>query len=107
MELFSPFVISKGFRLLHEDKVLTHPTPNVFTVVGDHARYIVRTDGHTYGSCQCPHGRQRHRQGNNAKCSHLVAVLLALRTGAELEEIDTGPSVEDPFAGIGAEEVRS
>lgn len=80
---YSPEVISKARTLLDTDKVIRdRSAPNVFWVQGSASRpYRVQTDATRerarWINCTCPHGM--NLGAGQARCSHAVAVLIAIR----------------------------
>lgn len=87
---FSPEVISKAYRYLKDGRVHGDPeTSQVFWVTGTADRaYRVQTDADrergtaTWITCTCAHGK--NLGAGSARCSHAVAVLLAVRDGITL-----------------------
>lgn len=102
--IFSDQVRDKGVRLADRGGVFTLTAPaNTFLVVGDHGRYRVwlgyRSGVIAEASCwpasdgAIPHG---------GRCSHVAAVLYALREGHDLPaatEPEPDPD-DDPFEGL-------
>jgi len=92
---FSPEVIDKARGYLAQHAVVADDgVPGVFWVQGSaKRRYRVQTDAETgrasWINCTCPHGL--NTGAGVARCSHAVAVLLAVREGLDL----TGP-VDSP-----------
>lgn len=89
-DLFSSEVLSKGQTYYVQRATRMRSLGSgVFTVRGTaNEPYVVRTDADraartmSWATCTCAHGR--NAGGGLARCSHVVAVLLAVREGAPL-----------------------
>lgn len=87
---FSPDVIDKARLYLVNKRVTAdYEVPGVFWVQGSaQRRYRVQTDADastgtaTWINCTCPHGL--NVGAGTARCSHAVAVLLAVREGIDV-----------------------
>lgn len=88
--IFSPAVIEKARRYLAEERVLADPEyADVFWVRGSSQRlYRLQSDADaergtaTWVSCSCAHGMNTDH--GRARCSHAVALLLAVRDSLDL-----------------------
>lgn len=91
--LFSQPTLTKARRLLADHKVAVTTVEDLYRVAGDHGSYLVSTDGHRYGVCDCA--------ATVTGCAHLAAVLLAIRGEVPLPvSTDVFPQPADPFVGI-------
>lgn len=88
---FSPEVVTKARRLLDRGALERASSVEVYTVAGDHDRYVVVvSDDRRNATCSCPAGLPT--------CSHTAAVLLSIAEGIEVPvvEFDEG----NPFDGL-------
>lgn len=88
--MFSPAVIDKAQRIVAEHRV-TATGYGSHRVAGDHASYLVTTDGKQLGCCTCP--------ATIRGCAHLAAVLLVMRDGIPVP-VEAPFTQADPFAGL-------
>jgi hypothetical protein len=94
---FSEAVIDKAHGYYERRKrTMRDLGRGVYSVKGSAAKpYIVRTDADpdrrkmSWATCTCPHGK--NAGGGLAHCSHVVAVLLAIRNGDTLLEGEFTP----------------
>ena len=88
---FTEDSIAKARRLLAAGALERASLAEVYTVAGDHGRYIVVVSAdRRYATCSCP--------ASLATCSHTAAVLLSIAEGVDVPvyEADDG----NPFDGL-------
>ena len=86
---FSPEVIAKAEQYVRDGRVRLDPNVDGVYWVHGTRDYRVQTDAHagrssgTYIACTCPHGLSVG--AGISRCSHAVAVLIAVRDGVALD----------------------